>query len=292
MKKYFLCLLAFYFNLPITGFTQNALPNPGFEQWTTTGTYENPNGWNTVNNYSTLMGVVLTSKAIPPNVHSGNFAMKTETVFIGPPANQPIPGLVTTGTIQITTQTIDGGIQYSQRPDSIAGWYKYSPVGDDTAYVTFFLFSFFRDTIGRAIFAATSTNGNFLRFSAPLVYEMPDNPFTAYFVISPSKRYGAQAGSALWLDDMEIVLPTGIENIEKEKFKIYPNPSSGNFIVEKPDNENLIISISDATGRKISEQILTEKKSSVLLQESSGFYIVSFLINNEVLKTEKLFLIR
>jgi hypothetical protein len=64
-------------------YSQNALPNPGFENWTTTGTYENPDGWTTANSYSSLLGIELTTKATASSdVHSGSFALKTETIFI------------------------------------------------------------------------------------------------------------------------------------------------------------------------------------------------------------------
>ena len=83
MKK-LLLVFSIFMSVIQFAFTQNALPNPGFEDWTTTGTYENPDGWTTANSYSTLVGVQLTTKATAPaDIHSGNFAMKTETVFIG-----------------------------------------------------------------------------------------------------------------------------------------------------------------------------------------------------------------
>jgi|GEM_PF-454972 len=270
-------------------FSQNALPNPGFEDWTTTGTYEDPDGWTTANSYSTLVGVQLTTKAnTPADVHSGNFALKTETVFI-PQANQPVPGLVTTGTLQITTQTIDGGTPYTSRPDSIGGWYKYAPTGDDSAYITFFLFSFFRDTIGRAIFAGGTTNGVYRWFSAPVEYEMPDNPYTAFFVITPSPRYGAEAGSVLWLDDMEIIFATGIKDNEAgNSINIYPSVVKDKLIIDNPVEGRLLLTITDETGRLVLNTYLNIDRNEIHVDLPSGAYIASISKKGEIIKNQKL----
>jgi len=270
------------------GFSQ-ALPNPGFEDWTATVNYEDPDGWTTANSYAALIGTVLTSKeSAPENVHSGSFALKTETVYIGPPVNQPVPGLVTTGNLQVTTQTIDGGTPYTMRPDSIAGWYKYEPAGDDSAYVTFFLFSFFRDTIARAIFACGGTHGAYQRFSTPLAYELPDNPTTAFFIITPAPKNGPEEGSTLWLDDMEILFSTGIENNPYQKeITLYPTLAADHILIGNQTNEEIVLFILDEQGRKLMQVPIKDERKKIRLDFTNGLYMAVFEHDGEVVKTQK-----
>ena len=273
-----------------TASSQNALPNPGFEDWTTTDTYQDPDGWSTTNSLTNLVGVVLTSKAtLPAEVHSGNAALKSETHFVGAPVSQNVPGLVTTGTLQFTTQTIDGGTPYTSRPDSIGGWYRYAGVDGDSAYITFFLFSFFRDTVGRAIFKGGNTEGAWRWFSAPLVYELPSNPFTAYFIIAPGPRNNAHEGSTLWLDDMEILFSTGLEEEDAAaKLGIYPNPASNRLVVEKAFNEEVLLTVSDLAGQAVVTCPVTEQRHELQLTLPSGMYSASFSIEGQIIKNEKL----
>ncbi len=270
-------------------FLQNALPNAGFEEWTTTGSYENPDGWNTGNSYSTLIGVTLTTKACAPDVHSGSHALKTETIYIGAPVNQPVPGLVTTGNLQITTQTIDGGTPYFNRPDSIAGWYKFTPGVDDSSYIAFILFSFFRDTIATAIFSGGNTNGVYQRFSAPLVYRLPDNPYTAITLITPGPRYNPDAGSMLWLDDLELVFATALEEqVFQEQLSVFPNPANDILYFNNPANAKIDLFIFDVQGRKVFQSFYENNRAEIPLYFSDGFYTVRFQKNNEFVKQEKL----
>lgn len=41
------------------------LPNPGFETWTNMGTYENPDGWATLNDLTTMSGIYTATKGTP-----------------------------------------------------------------------------------------------------------------------------------------------------------------------------------------------------------------------------------
>ena len=53
---------------------------------------------------------------------------------------------------------VGGGVPYTGRPDSIAGWYKYSPTGTDNGFVEFQLLGTAStpDTIGYVRFVTPS----------------------------------------------------------------------------------------------------------------------------------------
>ena len=99
-----------------------ALPNAGFENWTASSGYDNPNFWNTLNSSTSILGIVTVSKST--DAHSGTYSLRGETKYVPFPFDQTAPALVTTGTINTTTQEIEGGSDYTERPDSITGWMK------------------------------------------------------------------------------------------------------------------------------------------------------------------------
>src|SRR5665213_874841 len=98
-------------------------PNAGFESWThtssITGSYDTPDSWNCANSQTAITGVISCLKAT--TMHSGSFAVELITKQIPSPFNQLVPGIVTTGSINATTQSITGGIAYTLKPDSIVG---------------------------------------------------------------------------------------------------------------------------------------------------------------------------
>ena len=68
MKKSLFVLALSFVVLRINA--QIALPNPGFENWTSAGNYEDPDDWHTLNPSTAFVGVLTALKANPPDVHS------------------------------------------------------------------------------------------------------------------------------------------------------------------------------------------------------------------------------
>jgi hypothetical protein len=74
--------------------------------------------------------------------------------------------------------------------------------------------------------------------------------------------------------------------------KIYPNPSTGIIYVSGDMSDgNMRIAVSDITGRKVFEEELESPQSMIqsgvqIPVQSSGLYIVSVFINNQILKRE------
>jgi hypothetical protein len=137
--------------------------NGNFENWQT-NSFENPIGAVTSNN-EMLRRMALNQ---PPQVtkindaHQGSFAVKLETVAMGQDTNMGylVYGKAGNGGPQ-------GGVPYSQKPDSITGWYKSNVAVGDSALVLV-VFSLNSTPVYQNLFYFKGNHSNYTRFSFPL----------------------------------------------------------------------------------------------------------------------------
>lgn len=297
MKTLSTLILFFSFTL-LKAQTNPATPNANFESWTynsADGGYNDPNGWNCLNPYTAgpPLGVVTCLKDSTTKI-SGKYSMLlvTMTAF-----SQLIPGTATTGTINPIQQTIDGGIPYQLRPDSMIGWYQYTPVSGDNGDIEFYVFGVnHNDTIGQAFFKTpTQTVSSWIRFSLPVIYSSPSTPDTALWIITSSdNQVSGHPGSQLIIDSLGLVFntQTGINTIANNiNVTVSPNPTSGLITLNNYSNiPSAIFSLYDVTGRKIMEQKIAEGANNMeLTGASAGVYIYSVQDENStVIKTGKI----
>lgn len=287
MKKLFTLILSTI----VINYSANAqaLPNPGFENWTAGSGYDNPNNWSTLNSSTSFLGIVTVTKST--DAHSGTYSLRGETKFIGAPFNQAAPALVTTGTINTTTQVIEGGIAYTLRPDSVAGWMKYAPVNIDTGYIEVLLMNAnATDTVARARFDQPVAAAEWFRFSAPLEYFSSANPELSRVILLPSSGYSPVVGSVVQFDDLEFVFTTGIhENSTKYAFSVYPNPATEELFIKNPLTESAKMQVYDVTGKQVNELNIGLNTTRINISTyTSGIYLYTFTDNNsEILHTGK-----
>jgi hypothetical protein len=215
MKKIFLIslslLLSFHFS-----YSQNATPNPGFEDWTFVdffGQFYIPNSWDNLDSATAIIGILTCQQTT--DKHSGQFAVKLLTQEVIIFGTDTANGIITTGNlIVIPPYGIEGGIPYTERPDSIAGWFKYTPAPGDSTQIQFDLFTNAGDTIGTALIQIGQTVTGYTRFSAPVVYQSSGTPELSRWLISSSNGYNALPGSVLYVDDISLIFTTGVNEIE------------------------------------------------------------------------------
>jgi hypothetical protein len=298
MKKIF--TLISILSVSITGLWAQATPNPGFESWTHTssilGAYDTPNNWNCANSSTGSTGVITVLKST--SAHSGSFAAELITKQIPAPFSQLVPGMITTGTINTTSQTITGGIAYTLRPDSITGWYKYTPQGGENGFIAFDLFgsaSGNSDTIAKAGFSTpAATVGTFTRFAAALTYTTTTTPVVnSMWLLSSSNNDGlaTSVGSILYVDDLSLVFnPTGVTEQEKPEFTISPNPVVDHFVIKNVLGTKALFILYDVTGRKVSEEKINNATTVINVSTlPNGVYSYSVTDeNNTTIKGGKL----
>lgn len=280
--------------ISVVSFAQ-ATPNAGFETWTHSSfpSYDTPNSWDNLNPSTGSLGVFTCIKATAAaDIHSGSAAVKliTKTVF-GQIAN----GIVTTGTINTTTQTIGGGVSYSGRPDSITGFFKYSSVSSDNGFVELQLLGAGgdTDTVGYVrFFTPSSSVGAYTRFAKAVVYRNANPVVKSIWILSSSKDAVTHfVGSTLWADDLSLVTnATGVNETAKAELSVGPNPATAFIQVKNPAAKKLLVKMYDVTGRVVIEQQLESTLATIeTVALPQGLYMYAISDESEkVIKTGKI----
>jgi hypothetical protein len=203
MKRIFIGVLA-AFVCTMAG-AQNAIPNASFEQWNVNPNYDDPVGWGTINSLTYVLGVRTVTKATGADAYGG-FAMKLESKTV--PFQGVAPGIAATGTINASTQAVDGGVPFNKRPAALKGWFKYQPNGVDTGSIEANLFRWNagqREQVGRAEFQVSSTVNSYTQFTANFTYTSANAPDTLVMILlSSSGANASPVGTKLFVDSLTL----------------------------------------------------------------------------------------
>lgn len=237
-------------------FVKAQIPNPGFENWTTVGSYEDPDGWGTLNSTTSALSVLTVTKGTPGN--PGNSYIKLTAKSLG--AFGVIPGITVTGVIDPTSQTVTGGFPYTQRPASLDGSFQHMATGTGGGIL---IWSWHwnsglmtRDTICAGYLPLSGMAMSWTNFSVPLVYVNSGNPDSCMILMVTSNP--AVANDYLWVDDLHFTFPSGIQNTAATtpQISLYPNPAHGKLNVFAGNllNANCTMQVVDVTGKLMIEK--------------------------------------
>jgi hypothetical protein len=227
MKKLLLFSFATIFGALIST-AQTQLENPGFEgAWeNVTGTEDEPVQWSslkTADALASLAPVVAFQESSSP--HSGIRCIRLENVSsFGVVAN----GLLTNGRVHADfdpelgyVYTIPASPEwntpFTDRPDSLVGWFKYAPQGSDKGKVEVLIHDNSQtgklpettapqpNWVGKARYNVTAAAGSWTRFSVPFGYFNTNTPTHILVVLSAGDSTQAVDGSIMWIDDLELI---------------------------------------------------------------------------------------
>jgi hypothetical protein len=189
----------------------DTIANGGFEQWTSHTGYNDPNSWTTINSITNIIGVY-TVFIDSTTVHSGHYSCKLITESA---AGQTAPGLITTGTVNTSNNTITGGVPINSRPASLNGWFQYAPVGSDSAQMSITLtkWSSSGDStmiVGYGTAYTGSLDSTWSQLSVPITYISGVTPDTVLLLFFSSSSVADRVGSTLLLDDLSYGYPSNV----------------------------------------------------------------------------------
>ncbi len=84
-----------------------------------------------------------------------------------------------------------------------------------------------------------------------------------------------------------IIIPAKVENIKRDSIRISPNPTTGIFTINLPNEISTAqINISDITGKEI---ISTNQYSKIdITKQPQGIYFITLKLNNQIIQTQKI----
>ena len=215
--------------LIINGTLSQQLENSGFEQWENVGTgEEEPLSWSSTktSDNSSLNGLAPQVISRSTDAHTGSYAAKLVNKNV-PFVNIVANGILTNGIVHTTTNPQDSYVYtdvnssdhsqpFTSFPDSIVGWYKYAPQGNDVGNIQVLLHGSYGQLpvdASTSIIALAefdfSANSNWTRFSTPFIYYPTiNNPSYILCNISAGDSTQAVANSELKIDDLELIYNT------------------------------------------------------------------------------------
>lgn len=219
-----LFLVSFF--ICVTSIGQQQIPNAGFEDWQEirSEVFE-PTQWNSIKNTD---GGKTTNRLAPEvtfkssTVHSGNYAVRLlNKSTLGIVAN----GMLTNGAIHgemdksksyVYSDTLKADFHtlFTSRPDSLTGWYMYTPAENDSAMVVILLHDGYvtlpdhgtkSKWVGGLKLMLPSSEDNWKRFSVPFIYLKKTAPKYILIMLSAGNRQQAVVGSEAFFDDLKLI---------------------------------------------------------------------------------------
>ena len=251
MKKFYLFFMAVCFVFS----AKAQIPNAGFETWTNDST---PASWNGVMSVSVfgLYNFDLSTVLQSTDVHGGTYAAMITSDKTIPYIGTLLPGILSYGNNVydiLAGIQVSGGIPVSVKPTKVKGYYKYANVNGDTMSIIGFCYKN-GDTIASGGIMSASTVASYTYFEFDLDYTQNMVPDTFNIIAVSSAGAVPQAGSALYLDDLEVeVTGAGVDGTiaVDELLKLSPNPTQGILNVELIPNETNLITVFDYSGKPV-----------------------------------------
>lgn len=301
MRKLLFFIFIFFASISVA---QAQDMNLSFENWKQVtpplgSTYEDIDGWwATVNDVRRITGDNnhLTAFKYSPAQH-GNYGIRLRSVQA---LTTFIPGVVVTGTFSFQQQQLNQGKPFTGKPIQLKGYYRYSPVSNDSGVAYIHLSKWNstlnrRDTLARDSMLFIGNQSEWKLFELNLDYSQypgvtPDS-IVIRFVSSVNAGFGGgKVGSELMIDNLSIEYPVSKIPISKENFSFYPNPFHEKATLKFSQNANFFLEIYNSTGNLVfHNEILTAQQDFDFHHFISGiYYLVIKNENHQILGTQKI----
>lgn len=269
MKKQFLFIA---FACASSLLKAQSVPNGGFENWTNQVLYEDPQYWTGMN---ILMAIGAPQSAIKStDAHSGTYALRLKSILQdidGDGQADTIPGMLMLGTIDLASGESVSGYPFTQRPDSLIGWYKLTSGTNSSFFINFSSSKWdagsgMSETVGSAHFEGP-VSSQYIRFSVPIDYSGNAAPDSIQLYISNSND-DSGITNELFLDDLSFVYNNTAGITENTtQVQLYPNPVTNQLKI-RSDQPIVRISVKDIHGKQVFDQ---SGNMPVYQVETTGF---------------------
>lgn len=258
MKKTILSIFAGF----ATMLTLSAqIPNAGFENWTTTDTYNIPDGWGTMNHTTASSSVFTATKGTPGNVGTAYLKLVSKTA-----GTSVVNGIAVSGILDTLTLEPISGFAFTEKPVSISGKYQHMISGTSQGSIMALLTKWNevtnkRDTIAIATQTLSGMAMSWSNFSIDFTYSSNLAPDSCIIVLKASGSTPAN-GDYLYVDNLAFngtITKIGDDVNYLNNLTIFPNPASEslNLTIMSTTTEKMHFEILDMTGKLILSKNVT-----------------------------------
>ena len=314
MKKIMVVLVAATFAMSLLQ-AQYQLENPGFELWDdiligASDTIREPAEWSSLKTTddATMNSLAPVVCKRSTDAHNGSYSVKLTNVLTllvanGTVTNGRVHANLNTSLAYMYTDTLDShwNTPFTARPDSIAGWFKYTPQTGDTLEVKVILHrgygkqpdnDYLNNWIALAHFrSALNTGSQWIRFSTPFNYYNDKNPQYMLVILNSGNGFYPVAGSIAWFDDLEMIYNSPqntLDNSITSSEIIYALGNQYIVIQGTQPGKFSTIRMMDITGRVVwNGHVTTDHVDIAQANLKKGIYLVS-LSGKNALRTQKI----
>lgn len=291
MKKLTLLLILLAIRFHTSAQVQT--PNPGFELQSVDST---PLYWGSLtlfailidSNGNSLDSLVFDGRlyGTTTDAHTGNYALELRNAYdfytqIGYEGKA--------FAMQDSSQFYSPSLDFTNlgNPDAVSFFYKYSPLGNDSAYVRIKVYDEFFIEIASSEISLGGTVSNYTQINLPVNYSQTGNASIVELGFFNSTPTGTTTlGTRMQIDDVSITTSTGIiYPLGENPLIISPNPANEKTHIKSPEQLEKL-QIYDIQGRVIYEKEMPEKEINCS-NWNEGLYLVKTK-SHQVTKTEKL----
>jgi hypothetical protein len=299
---------------PLAILGQQQVENGGFELWENAGTViDEPTEWSSIktsdNEIASTAAPVIWGRS--EDAHSGNYSLKlfnttafTVIIVTGTMVSGRIHAEFNPETSYCYTDTLNPQWHtvLTQRPDSLVGWFRYYPRGNDVLQAKAILHvdegklpenGTQPNWIGLAAFQSdNATYDSWTRFSVPFEYFQEGNP--EFILINLTSGNGTQAVDSSWAlyDDIRLVYnPAGVG--EPRLAQHFLHITGGRITIDLSDDREYLgcwFHVIDISGRSVFDEKLTGNLVSPLPESLPKGVYVALLHGKERTYAQKIYL--
>ena len=222
------------------------MPNAGFETWMSMGSYENPDGWATMNDLTTQAGVYTATKGTPGS--PGNSYLKLTSKTVGPAV---VNGIAVSGVLDPATQQPVSGFAYNGQPSALTGKWQHMIFGSSQGSISVLLTRWdsgmnMRMTVATGNVTLSGMAMSWANFNIPLTYQDSQAPDSCIIVLKASGSNPSDQ-DYLWVDNLAFSgNVAGLEELPQiSGIQLFPNPAintaSISLKTEEPDSYSIEI---------------------------------------------------
>lgn len=199
MKKIIITVIA---ALGMSVSAKAQIPNAGFENWITVGSYEIPNSWGTLNHTTATYSVFTATKATPgsPGVSYLKLTSKTTGTFVS-------NGIAVSGKLDTVTMLPKSGVAYTQRPATFTGKWQHMIFGSSQGSIKVLITRWntatnMRDTVAHAEQTLAGMAMSWANFSMNLNYMDSLNYPDSCIIVLQASGANPTNNDYLWVDNL------------------------------------------------------------------------------------------